>query len=199
MLETADERLVTFALDGEIRVHRTPDDPPELSLLAAALPLNAVMFYRHMLDRAGTFDPTLWILEDYEYLLRLEAKAAIAFSSALTLELHVDLRPTGPLGALLPRYLETLDVVYAAHPASPEIARRPRSAPERRRGRDRERRRTGARSRPRGAARRNAVRSRGRSYIFAMIWAALTGFGKILYWVAMSKTGCTRSGVSDVA
>jgi O-antigen biosynthesis protein len=121
-LETANEQLTAFTTDGEIRVHRTPDDPAELSLIAAALPLNAVMLYRHMLDRAGTFDPSMWILEDYEYLVRLEALAPIAFSSALTLELHVGLRLTNALGAFLPRYVESLDAVYAATAVSPEIA-----------------------------------------------------------------------------
>lgn len=107
---------------AESRIHRTPDDPGELSAIAPALPLNAVMFYRHMLDRAGAFDPSLWILEDYEFLLRLEGHGPIAFSSAPTLELHVPLGLDNALGALLHQYLPNLDRIYAANPVSPQIA-----------------------------------------------------------------------------
>jgi hypothetical protein len=127
LLEVADERAVTFGSAGEIRIHRTPDDAAEISLIAPALPLNAVMMYRHMLDRTGWFDQRMVILEDFEYLVRLERAAPIAFSSAATLELHFGIKLNNALGAYLHQYLDNLDRIYAANPVSESLAARRRT------------------------------------------------------------------------
>jgi len=124
LLEDADAKMLDFPVLGELQVHRTADDSPDLSAVGAALPLNAVLFYRHLLDRAGQFDERLPILEDYEYLLRLEAAAPIAFAREVTLDVHVRVRLNSALGANIRQYLPVLEQIHAAHPVAPQLAAR---------------------------------------------------------------------------
>jgi len=130
IVESADEDLHDIRALVEFRAHRQAADDKELSAIAPALPLNAVMFYRHLLDRTGTtdeenlnpakFDETLPLFADYEYLLRLEGIAPIAFASAVTLDVHI--RLDSSFLSYVQRYLPALDRVYAKQPAPPALA-----------------------------------------------------------------------------
>ena len=116
--------MLDFSELGTFPVYRTPDDPAELGLVAPALPLNAVLFYRNLLDRAGRFDETLPILEDFDYLVRLERAAPVAFSPRTTLDVRVRATLNNALGAAIRGYTAHLDRVYASHPAPHVAARR---------------------------------------------------------------------------
>jgi hypothetical protein len=107
------------AVDG---LFRGPDDAPELAAIANALPLNAVLHHRRFFERAGGFNDDVFVLEDFDYLMRLQSTARLAFSGATTLDVHVRLKLAGQaLGAYADRYLPTLDALYASRDAGPEI------------------------------------------------------------------------------
>lgn len=120
VLELADPRMLDFRELHRMAVHRMAGDPPEISLLAPALPLDAVMLYRHVLDRgAAAFDEQLAAFEDYEYVLRLEHTVPTAFTPTATVEVRARL---GGFAQRLPHYLPALDQIYASFPVAPALA-----------------------------------------------------------------------------
>jgi O-antigen biosynthesis protein len=125
VVERADVRFVDpQRLAVATHVFREPGDPPELGRIANATPLNAVLHHRRTLARTQTFSPTLPILEDFEFLMRLEAVAPFAFSERATLECCVRAGLIGQaLGTRLKVYPEALSAVYAAHPVARDVAR----------------------------------------------------------------------------
>lgn len=116
VVERPDERLAVFeaarALDG---VFRGPDDPAELGAVANALPLNAILHHRRFFGHAGAFNEQALLLEDFDYLMRLQSVARFAFSGATTLEVRVRLNlQLQALGNYAHVYLGALDALYAA-------------------------------------------------------------------------------------
>jgi glycosyltransferase involved in cell wall biosynthesis len=124
IVERADPQGITFeplaAVEG---IFRHPDDRPELGAVANALPLNAVLHHRRFFQLAGGFNDEVLILEDFDYLMRLQSTARFAFTGETTLDVHVRLRLAAQaLGAYAERYLPTLDALYASRAVEPEIA-----------------------------------------------------------------------------
>lgn len=96
---------------------RDASDLPELGLIADSLPLGSVLHYRRIRQRAGHFNETLPILEDFDYLVRVEKTARLGFSGRLTHDVHVSLGLAGnALATRLGAYLSVLDFVYASYP-----------------------------------------------------------------------------------
>lgn len=108
---------------GEAPIFREVSDPGEMGYVANALPLNALLHHRRLFDRRVEFNDMSPLLEDFDYVMRVDRQTRLAFSRAVTLGVHVRLglhRQT--LGNTLGRYLPCLDALYLAYPMSPEIA-----------------------------------------------------------------------------
>ena len=97
-------------------------DPAWLGGVANALPLNAVLHHRRFAERAGPFNEDVVILEDFDYLMRLQSTSRFVFTGATTLDVHARLRfESQVLGTNASRYLVTLDSLYAARGVAPEV------------------------------------------------------------------------------
>jgi O-antigen biosynthesis protein len=119
IVERADARgLGRVPVAESSNIFREERDPAELELIANATPLNAVLHHRRTLVRSESFNETLPILEDFEYLLRLERFAPFAYTGAVTLEVCTTLGLVGQSLETRRAYLPVLDAVYGAHPAS---------------------------------------------------------------------------------
>jgi glycosyltransferase involved in cell wall biosynthesis len=95
----------------------------ELLEVAHAVPLDALVFYRGLLDRIGGFNDTAPILDDWDFALRLARAARFAPTRAATVELTARLNLVAQrLGPALPHYLAVLDALYAAHPVDAQVA-----------------------------------------------------------------------------
>jgi len=119
VLELTDPRFLAIQNLGEVAIYRSAADPPDLSLVADALPLDALLVYRSFQDRIGGF-ADLPFFDDFEFVIRLERDGSIAFASEATVEIRtgIDLATIGPT---LPRYVAMLDAVYNTH-AAPHLA-----------------------------------------------------------------------------
>jgi glycosyltransferase involved in cell wall biosynthesis len=112
---TTSEAFPLGAADG---IFRGPGDPAAMAAVADALPLGAVLTYRRMRDTAGPFNEDAPVLEDFEYLLRVERASPVVVGDRTTLDVHVALRLAGSaLATVLPSYLPMLDLIYGAYPA----------------------------------------------------------------------------------
>jgi glycosyltransferase involved in cell wall biosynthesis len=91
--------------------------------IAHAVPLDAVVFYRGLLDRIGGFNDAVPILDDWDFTLRLARAARFAPTHAATVETTARLSLVAQrLGPSLPHYLAVLDALYAAHPVDARVA-----------------------------------------------------------------------------
>ena len=118
-LELYDPRFLNIQQLGEIAIHRGAGDPADLSLVADALPLDALLVYRNFRDRIGGF-ANLPILDDYEFVIRVERDGGLAFAPEATVQLRTGIE-LAALGPHLPRYLATLERIYNTH-AAPHLA-----------------------------------------------------------------------------
>jgi glycosyltransferase involved in cell wall biosynthesis len=99
------------------RVYRDAGDLAELSAIASALPLGALLAHRRLRESAGGFNETLPVLDEFEYLLRIERATRLTFSGEETYAVHATLGLLAhPLGARLGPYLPVLDGIYNAYP-----------------------------------------------------------------------------------
>jgi O-antigen biosynthesis protein len=123
-------RLVVDRTDGAFFVAETavegvfrgPGDPDVLGAVANALPLNAILHHRRFYQRCGRFNDDVAILEDFDYLTRLQSTARFAFTGAVTLDVHARLRfEAQATGAYVRIYLSTLDALYAAREVPDEV------------------------------------------------------------------------------
>lgn len=114
-------QLIDFETLGAVLIHRTPDDPAEIGQIAAATPVDAVLLHRAVIDRIGRFNEQLPILDDFDFLIRLERNTPIAYSSAVTLDVRMRVEMNNALGARIAQYIDSLDTVYANHPVSAEL------------------------------------------------------------------------------
>lgn len=91
--------------------------------VAHAVPLDALVFYRGLLDRVGSFNDGAPILEDWDFTLRLARAARFAPTGATTVDVTARLALIAQrLGGALPHYLSVLDALYAAHAVEPRVA-----------------------------------------------------------------------------
>jgi hypothetical protein len=91
--------------------------------VADAVPLDAVVIYRGMLDRIGTFNDSVPLLDDWDFMLRLSRAARLAPTRAATVNVTARIALVGQrLGGMLPHYLTVLDALYAAHPVDALVA-----------------------------------------------------------------------------
>jgi glycosyltransferase involved in cell wall biosynthesis len=119
VLELHDSRLLAIQGLGEVGIFRSAADPAALTFVADALPLDAMLVYRSIIDRAGRF-AELAHFDGFEFAIRVERDGGIAFAPAVTVAIHagIDLAPLGPhLGT----YVGMLDAIYNTH-AAPELA-----------------------------------------------------------------------------
>lgn len=109
---------------AEADIFLEENDPPELALVASALPLDAIMYYRGVNQRVGTFNETLPALADFEFLVRLQRNGRIVWTGSQTLFVHARLGLVEqPLLPQLSFYLPVLDAFYKGHPVSDPLTR----------------------------------------------------------------------------
>jgi len=90
--------------------------------VAHALPLDAIVFYRGLLDRIGTFNEGVPLLDDWDFTLRLARAARFAPTGSASVGVGARIGLVAQrLGAALPHYLAVLDALYAAHPADARV------------------------------------------------------------------------------
>lgn len=122
-----EEANPTFTRFTQLRstegIFRGPGDPASLVAFANALPLNAILHHRRFFELAGEFHARAALLEDFDYLSRLQSVAELGFTGEVTYEAHVRLRlALQPLRLFGPgQYLATLDALYAARTVEPAL------------------------------------------------------------------------------
>ena len=90
---------------------------------AHAVALDALVVYRGLFDRIGTFNDTVPSLDDWDFTVRLARAVRFAPAGAITVDVVARLGLAGQrLGAALPNYLAVMDALYAAHPADARVA-----------------------------------------------------------------------------
>jgi len=105
-------------------VFRGPAVPgPYQGSVANGLPLNALLANRRAFVRAGDFNASVVLLEDFDQIMRFEATERIAVLPDVTLEVYARLGFVGQqTGALHTFYLPALDALYGARAATAEVA-----------------------------------------------------------------------------
>jgi len=91
--------------------------------VAHAVPLQGIVFYRGLIDRIGTFNEGVPLLDDWDFTLRLARAARFAPTGSPSVGVGVRIGLVAQrLGAALPHYLAVLDALYAAYPADTRVA-----------------------------------------------------------------------------
>jgi O-antigen biosynthesis protein len=117
VLERTDGVASTSELLGESAPFGGEESDVARLEIAHAVPLDALVFYRGMLDRIGTFNDTVPLLDDWDFTLRLARGARFARTGAATVAMTARLNLVAQrLGAAQAHYLAVLDALYAAHP-----------------------------------------------------------------------------------
>jgi glycosyltransferase involved in cell wall biosynthesis len=117
IMERHSPQLSQFETIANADVFRSGTDPADINSIASALPLGALLQYRGAVERAGRFNESLPVLDDFEYLMRAERVAPFAFSGQTTLAVHARFGLAGQaLLARLPNYLAVLESIYRAYP-----------------------------------------------------------------------------------
>jgi len=116
VLERTNPSASTWEIAGEpIALSGDERDVARLDV-AHAVPLDAIVFYRGLLDRVGAFNAGAPVLDDWDYALRLARAARFAPTGATTVSVTARLSLVAQrLGAALPHYLAVMDALYAAH------------------------------------------------------------------------------------
>jgi glycosyltransferase involved in cell wall biosynthesis len=124
VLELTNETASTRTPLGEIAPFGTAD-AAEIAWLTVAqsMPLDALVVYRGVFDRLGTFDQTLPLWDDWEFLLRLARTTPLAATGVATLDQVIRIGLTASrLKEKLPQALGALDAIYAKHPVDERLA-----------------------------------------------------------------------------
>ncbi len=121
------ERTNGAASDSEPLGESAPFGGEESDLarleIAHAVPLDAVVFYRGLIDRIGTFNEGVPLLDDWDFTLRLARAARFAPTGNISLGVGTRIGLVAQrLGAALAYYLPVLDALYAAHPTDARVA-----------------------------------------------------------------------------
>jgi glycosyltransferase involved in cell wall biosynthesis len=124
-VERTDGLLTGAEQVGEIAAFGGAESDLALLDIAHAVPLDALVLYRGLFDRIGTFNDAVPLLDDWDFTLRLAraVRFAPAGSTSVTVTARLNLFAQR-LGAALPHYLAVLDALYAAHPAEGLVAER---------------------------------------------------------------------------
>ena len=97
---------------------------PYESSVANSLPLNAVLANRRAFVRAGHFNESVSLLEDFDQIMRFEITERIAVLPDVTLEVYARLGLVGQqTGSLRSFYLPTLDALYGSRDVPAEVQR----------------------------------------------------------------------------
>jgi glycosyltransferase involved in cell wall biosynthesis len=108
---------------GEAQIYREVTDPAEIGYVANALPLNALLHHRRLLDRGAGFNTAMPLLEDFDYVIRVDRMTRIAYTRKATVDIHVRIGLVGQaLGQQLLHYLPCLDALYLAYQFGDEVA-----------------------------------------------------------------------------
>ncbi len=122
VLERANGSASTSELLGESAPFGGEETDVARLDVAHALPLDAIVFYRGMLERIGSFNETVPILDDWDFTLRLARAARFAPTRSVTVDVGARIGLVAQrLGAALPHYLAVLDALYAAHPGDGRV------------------------------------------------------------------------------
>jgi glycosyltransferase involved in cell wall biosynthesis len=110
---------------GEIADYGGAESDVALLEIAHAVPLDALVLYRGLFDRVGTFNDAVPLLDDWDFTLRLAraVRFAPAGSTSVTVTARLGLFAQR-LGGALPHYAAVLDALYAAHPVESHAAER---------------------------------------------------------------------------
>jgi len=88
-----------------------------------AIPLSSVVHRRRAFDLAGKFDPSLAVLDELPFLMRLQRAAGIVPLDATTVEERTVVnRAAAPWSRNWPAYVGTLDAIWRAYPVDPDTA-----------------------------------------------------------------------------
>jgi glycosyltransferase involved in cell wall biosynthesis len=120
------ERMNTAA-DAPERLAETPFGGGESEVrrleVAPSVPLDALVLYRGVLQRSGTFNEGVPFLDDWDFALRAVRTARVVTTEATTVDVAARLGLAAQrLGVALPHYLAVLDALYAAHAVEPRVA-----------------------------------------------------------------------------
>lgn len=96
-------------------VFREPGEERALQV-AGALPIGCVLHRREVLSFTKGFNTQLPVLEDWEFLLRLEQAGRIPYNDLPTVEIHRTIGQAPLAPHQIESYLPVLDAVHAAHP-----------------------------------------------------------------------------------
>lgn len=121
------ERADEAACNAEEIGHSGPfgDTQKDLDRLPVAhtVPLDALLVYRGVFERIGTFNDAVPFLEDWDFALRLAHAIGVVPTGAATVDITARLGLVAQrLGSALPRYLTVMDALYAAHPVDARLA-----------------------------------------------------------------------------
>jgi glycosyltransferase involved in cell wall biosynthesis len=118
-----DPRGLDHALLASVEgVFRGPVVPSPHGFVANNLPLNALLANRRAFVRAGYFNESVVLLEDFDQIMRFEATERIAVLPDVTLEVYARLGFVGQqMGALHTFYLPALDALYGARAVPAEV------------------------------------------------------------------------------
>jgi glycosyltransferase involved in cell wall biosynthesis len=110
---------------GEIADYGGAESDVALLEIAHAVPLDALVLYRGLFDRVGTFNAAVPLLDDWDFTLRLARAVRFAPTGSISVTVSARLGLFAQrLGAALPHYLAVLDALYAAHPVESHAAER---------------------------------------------------------------------------
>jgi hypothetical protein len=96
--------------------------------VAPAVPLDALVVYRGLLDRVGRFNSSLPVLDDWDFALRVARGTRVAPTGAVTLDwsvrLHLALMRIGERRGVLLRAVDAIHAGYAVDAARADERRR---------------------------------------------------------------------------
>ncbi|HZO93388.1 MAG TPA: glycosyltransferase [Candidatus Baltobacteraceae bacterium] len=88
-----------------------------------AIPLSSVVHRRRAFDLAGKFDPSLAVLDELAFLMRLQRAVGIVALDAETVEERTVVnRTAAPWSRNWPAFIGSLDAIWRAFPADPETS-----------------------------------------------------------------------------
>jgi glycosyltransferase involved in cell wall biosynthesis len=129
VIEGADARGVVLERLGEIAPFAGADEGDVAHLAVAhAVPLDALVVYRGLIERLGRFNANLPILDDWDFALRVARAGRTALTREVTLDQSVRIGLTAHrLGGRLASVLPAMDALYAAHAVEADVAERRRA------------------------------------------------------------------------
>ena len=117
LVERASDTAARYEIVGEAGPFGGEESDVVRLDVAHAVPLDAVVFYRGLLNSAGGFNESVPLLDDWDFTLRLARAARFVPTRATTVEVRMRLGLVAQrLGVVLPHYLAIVDALYTAYP-----------------------------------------------------------------------------------